>query len=86
MTNRNQIWKRANSSNEQKCIEILKLIFPSLYYRLVETESGVSKIEISTKDEALVRIRQGLSKITETEAAYYISLLNEKKKTSQIKY
>lgn len=86
MTNRNQIWKKANSSSEQRCIEILQIIFPSLSYELVYDGSIISKIQVTTKKDALKRIRQGLNKITEVEAGYYISILNQKKKPSQIKF
>lgn len=86
MTYRNQIWKRANQSNESKCLVLLRTIFPSLSYDFISTESGITRSEVDTKKEALVRIRMGLNKITEVEAQYYISLLDKKPKTSQIKY
>lgn len=86
MSYRNQIWKKANSSNGQACISILKAIFPSMLYEFVDTGTGISKVKVDTKNGALQRIRQGLNKITEVEAEYYFSILSQKKKTSQIKY
>lgn len=86
MTNRNQIWTRANSLNESRCIKLLKTIFPSLSYTFTDTPSGIIRTEVNTKREALARIRQGLNKITEVEAGYYISILDAKPKRSQIKY
>ena len=86
MTNRNQIWKRANDSNEARCLGILRLIFPSLSYDFTSTESGITRSLVDTKKAALKKIRLGLNGITEVEAGYYLSLLNQKQKTSQIKY
>jgi hypothetical protein len=86
MTYRNQIWKRANQSNESKCLAMLRKIFPSLSYDFIVTESGLTRSDVDTKSEALKRIRLGLNKITEIEAQYYISLLDTKQRTSQIKY
>jgi len=86
MTNRNQIWKRANLSSSSKCIEMLQLIFPSLSYNVITNESEISREIVDTKEEALKRIRLGLNKITEIEAGYYIEILNKKKKTSIIKF
>lgn len=86
MTNRNQIWTRANSLNESRCISLLQLIFPSLSYKFLQTEEGLVRTPISSKREALERIRQGLRKITEVDAGYYISLLDAKSKSSKIKY
>lgn len=86
MTYRNQIWKRANQSNETKCLAMLRKIFPSLSYDFIVTESGLTRRDVDTKGEALKRLRLGLNKITETEAQYYISLLDVKPRTSQIKY
>lgn len=86
MTYRNQIWKRANDATETKSIEILRTIFPSLSYDFTSTESGLTRSEVDTKGEALKKIRLGLNKITEIEAEYYISILDKKPRTSQIKY
>jgi hypothetical protein len=86
MTSRNQIWKRANDYSEARCISMLKLIFPSLSYDFISTESGIIRTEVATKKDALNKIRLGLTKITEVEADYYISVLNQKKKTTQIKF
>lgn len=86
MTNRNQIWKRANDSNEARCIDILRLVFPSLSYDFIVTESGVTRTSVDTKKAALKKIRLGLNGITEVEAGYYLSILNQKRKTSQIKF
>lgn len=86
MTYRNQIWKKANSSNEQTCISMLKTIFPSMMYELIDTGTSISKVEVETKEAALRRLKQGLNKITEVEASYYVSILEQKKKPSQIKY
>jgi hypothetical protein len=86
MNNRNQIWKMANSVSQNKCIEMLRLIFPSLSYQFTVTESGLSRSVVDTKQEALKQIRIGLSKITETEASHYIDILSKKNKTSAIKF
>lgn len=86
MTYRNQIWKRANQSNEPRCLDLLRKIFPSLSYDFIATESGLTRTEVDTKREALKRIRSGLNKITEIEAQYYVSLIDKKERTSQIKY
>jgi hypothetical protein len=86
MTNRNQIWKKANDSNEPRCLAMLRLIFPSLSYDFIATESGITRSLVDTKKSALKKIRLGLSGITEIEAGYYLSILNQKQKTSQIKY
>lgn len=86
MTYRNQIWRRANESSESRCIEILKKLFPSLSYQFTVTDSGVVRNNIETKPAALKKIRLGLNKITEVEAQYYISVLDQKKRSSQIKY
>lgn len=86
MTNRNQIWKRANESSDAKCIQILRTIFPSLSYDFATTESGITRTLIGTKKDALKKIRTGLKGITEVEAGYYLGILNQKRKTSQIKY
>lgn len=86
MTYRNQIWKRANQGNQTKCLAILRTIFPSLSYDFMVSESGLTRSDVDTKEEALKRLRMGLNKITEIEAQYYISVLDAKRRTSQIKY
>ena len=86
MTNRNQIWKKANESSDAKCIQILRTIFPSLSYDFIVGESGVERTTVDTKKAALEKIRTGLKGITEVEAAYYLSILGQKRRTSQIKY
>lgn len=86
MTNRNQIWKKANDSNEARCLAMLRLIFPSLSYDFTVTESGTTRALVDNKKAALKKIRLGLNGITEIEAAYYLSILNQKRRTSQIKY
>ena len=86
MTNRNQIWKKANDSNEARCVDMLRLIFPSLSYDFTVTESGITRTLVDNKKAALKKIRLGLNGITEVEAGYYLSILNQKRRTSQIKY
>jgi hypothetical protein len=86
MTNRNKIWKRANDSSEPACIDMLRRIFPSLSYEFTVTDSGTTRALVASKRDALKKIKIGLKGITEVEAAYYLNILDQKKKTSQIKY
>lgn len=86
MTNRNQLWTRANALNETRCVQLLKKLFPSMSYIFTSTSSGIVRTEVATKRDALRILRQTLNKITETEAAYYISILDAKPKPTQIKY
>lgn len=86
MTNRDQIWKRANESTEARCLAMLRTIFPSLAYDFTPSEFGITRSLVDNKDDALKKMRIGLNRITEVEAAYYISVLDQKRPTSSVKF
>lgn len=87
MTNKNQIWKRANAANEVRCLFLLEELFPSLSYEpTVESGNVVSMNKITTKEKALDKIREGLRGMTESEAESALIKLDSKKKTSGIKF
>lgn len=87
MTSKNKIWKIASSYSEAKAILLLEKLFPSLSKEIIDYEVFPPIIsQVSTKEEALRRLRLGLKKITETEASYYLEKLEEKTKARSIKF
>jgi hypothetical protein len=86
MTNRDKIWKKANESTDARCVGILRAIFPSMAYDFVPNDSGITRTAVGNREEALKRLRLGLNKITEVEAAQYLVVLNKKGPTSPIKF
>lgn len=87
MTAKNKIWKLFSSMGEQKGIQLLKKIFPSLSVEIIDYESTPPVITtLDTKEKVLNRLRKGLGKITEIEASYYLEKIESREKSSQIKF